>query len=291
MKHIMSLLFLSAITLFAHDAFIKASDLATQLDNKSLVLIDVTDAERYSAGHIPGAVNTHISSWRQRVGLHRVLRSHKEILDEMHRLGINNDSFVVLYGHNQDKEMLKCSYIALAMTTEGFNNVSILDGGYAEWMYDFDHIVSTKEEQNINGNFKPHLDKTIVVQYDFVKKNLHKITMLDTRPTEFYFGTLRSQGVRRVGHIAGATSSYWKDKFLIDETLKPKSEIEEIFITGAGLKKDEPVMFYCTGGLEASMNWYLVHNYLGFKKAKIYDASMREWGNRDDTPIVRYKWE
>ena len=97
--------------------------------------------------------------------------------------------------------------------------------------------------------------------------------------------------MNRPGHIKGAMSSFWKDKFLKDETLRSDDELKEIFLTGYGLNSEDEVILYCTGGLEASMNWYLVYSYLGFKNAKIYDASMREWGNIDDTPMERFKWE
>ena len=57
------------------------------------------------------------------------------------------------------------------------------------------------------------------------------------------------------------------------------------------VKKDDVVVSYCTSGMEASMNWYILYNYFGFKNVKLYDASMREWGNREDTPMERFKWE
>jgi 3-mercaptopyruvate sulfurtransferase SseA len=30
---------------------------------------------------------------------------------------------------------------------------------------------------------------------------------------------------------------------------------------------------------------------LGYTNVRVYDASMHEWGNRPDTPMVQYKWE
>jgi thiosulfate/3-mercaptopyruvate sulfurtransferase len=51
------------------------------------------------------------------------------------------------------------------------------------------------------------------------------------------------------------------------------------------------MMAYCTAGLEASMNWYVLTQVLNFKDVKFYDASMKEWGNRDDTPMNTYRWE
>jgi len=57
------------------------------------------------------------------------------------------------------------------------------------------------------------------------------------------------------------------------------------------LQKEDEVILYYTGGLEASMNWYILYQNMGLKKAKIYDASMKEWGNKSDTPLTKFQWE
>jgi len=35
------------------------------------------------------------------------------------------------------------------------------------------------------------------------------------------------------------------------------------------------------------MNWYVLTKHLNFKNVKIYDASMKQWGNLDDTPMEK----
>ncbi len=45
------------------------------------------------------------------------------------------------------------------------------------------------------------------------------------------------------------------------------------------LDPKKEVITYCTGGLETSMNWYILHRVLGFEKARLYDASMKKWAS------------
>ena len=285
------LLFSVVLASHAAPAFISADALTELMQEKEIVLVDVGLKEDFALGHIPGAVHTEIGSWRQSVEKHKLMRSAEQIETVMRELGISSDSQVVIYGHNKKKEALKSSYIALAMITHGLKEVSILDGAYEEWIDDEERAVSKKMPIRILGNFKAVKEPNIVVDMAYVKKRINKVPMLEARPAVFYYGTLRSQGVKRIGHIPKAMSSYWKDKFQLDGTLQDEEVLKEIFVDGFKLDPKKEVVLYCTGGLEASMNWYILSQHLHYKKAKIYDGSLREWANREDTPLVRYKWE
>ncbi len=286
------LTFITLLTsLYSADAFITAEDLNEKLHNDNLVIIDVGTKTDYLKSHLPHAVQTDMKAWRKKVAKHKEIRSSKELLKEIQRLGINNDSHVVIYGHNKPKEALKSSYVAMALIQQGLKEVSILDGAYEEWSYDDELPLSSGPYLPSPGNFKPNPNNNIVVDLNYVFDHIKKVPMLEARPSEFYYGTYRSQGVNRIGHIPGAMSSNWKDKFQRDGLLKTDKALDEIFYTGFELKQDKEIILYCTGGLEASMNWFIVSQKMKFKNAKIYDASMREWGNLNDTPITRYKWE
>lgn len=285
------LLFLIISSTYGATAFISADALNTLMKEKEIVLIDVGTKEDYLQGHIPGAVHTDISIWREPVNKHQLMRSSRKIQTAMQELGISNDSHVVIYGHNKGKEPLKSSYIAMAMIIHGLKEVSILDGAYEEWIDDPERAVSKKSPIRILGHFKANKNPNVLVDMAYVKKRINTVPMLEARPPVFYYGSLRSQGVKRIGHIPKAMSSFWKDKFEIDGTLKNDEVLKEIFIDGYNLNPNKEVILYCTGGLEASMNWYILAQHLKFSKAKLYDASMREWANLDETPLVRYKWE
>ncbi len=290
MKLFLTLL-LTTFSLFASDAFITSDYLKAHLNDKNLVVLDTTDAATYAKGHIPTARRADISLFRHWVDkTYLLMNSPKEIQEAARKLGINNDSYVVIYGHNKDKELLKSSYIALALIVNGFKNISILDGGFGDWMYEFEgekDAISKTTPKYKTGNFTAKFNPNILVDLAYVKAHIHKVPMIEARPKVYFTGEKKSHGVKRLGHIEGAMSSYWRDKFNLDDTLKSDEELQKIFVGKHKLNPNKEVIAYCTGGLEASMNWYVLTQYLGYKDVKLYDASMKEWGNRDDTPMEK----
>ena len=279
------LLILGTISLLASDGFISSSELKNKLENPKLVLLDVTDKETYDAGHIPGAINVNVGAFRYKKESYQLMQSSEKIQKIARSLGIDNDSEIVLYGHGKDKELLKASYIALALIVNGAQNVSLLDGGYADWKFESANV-STKKELTKVGNFTAKFNPDILVDLEYVRLHLAQVPMIEARPLKYFNGLAQSSGVKRLGHIPHAMSSFWKEKFYQDEFVMSKKDLEDIYLNKHKLKASEEVIMYCTGGLEASMNWYIAYKVLGFKKAKVYDASMREWGNRDDTPMA-----
>jgi thiosulfate/3-mercaptopyruvate sulfurtransferase len=291
MKLIISLL-LSSLYLLANDAFINAEQLKTKLQNKNLVILDTSDLQTFNMGHIPNARRADISLFRHWMQNHTYLliNSPQKIESAARSLGINNNSEVVIYGHHKNKELLKASYIALTLIANGFTNVSIFNGGYNEWKDEYEDdkgLISTKTPNIKSGNFRANFNPNILVDMTYVKNHIGKTPMIEARPKVYFTGEKKSNGVKRLGHITKAQSSFWRDKFESDDTLKTDKELNEIFIKSQKLNPQEEVIAYCTGGLEASMNWYILSQYLHFKDVKIYDASMKQWGNLEDTPMER----
>ena len=54
----------------------------------------------------------------------------------------------------------------------------------------------------------------------------------------------------------------------------------------AGISRDKPVITYCQGGIRAAHAAFVLA-LLGYDDVRVYDGSMREWANRDDTPLVK----
>lgn len=279
------MMILTSLYLVASTAFISSTELEAKLHDKTLVILDVTDEQTYMSGHIPNAVRADAGAFRHQVEKYQLMNSPDEVQAVAQSLGINNDSDIVIYGHGKDKELLKASYIALSLIANGAKKISILDGGYNEWLFEYKEVTSTKAPTITQGNFISKFNPDILVDLKYVKDRIGNVPMLESSPPRFYYGEQQSEGVRRLGHIPQAMTSFWKDKFNPDETILDKKELQEIYIKGHKLDPNKEVIIYCTGGLEASMNWYIAYKELGFKKAKLYDASMREWGNRDDTPL------
>lgn len=290
MKLIITLL-LSTLALYANSAFISVQDLHKQLDKKNLVIIDTTDIQTYSLGHIPNARQTKISAFRTLVdNKYELMRPSHEIQIAAQQLGINQDSYVVLYGHNKPKELLKASYIALALITNGFTNISILDGGYEAWLSKFGtnkELISTEVPSIAKGNFVAKHNPNVVVDMKYVQEHIGKVAMIEARERKYFDGKDQSPGVKRLGHIKDAQSSNWQEKFQTNEKVVSDKKLKSIFYDEHKLEADKEVITYCTGGLEASMNWYILTQHLHFKDVKMYDASMKEWGNIDSTPMEK----
>ena len=280
-------LLLSFTFLYSSSAFIKPTELRKLIIKQNTILLDTTDKETFKEGHIPSAINVNVSEFRKQVGPYKIMKSSEEIQKYFRSFGINNNSHVVIYAHTKKKEFLKASYLALALVANGFTNISILDGGYTEWLDEYDNFISTATKHIKEGNFTAKFNPNILVNLEYVRKSIGKISMIESRPKRYFDAEAQSHGVRRLGHIPKAKSSFWGDKFGSDAMLKEDTELKKIYINHDELIKSKEVIVYCTGGLEASMNWYILHQYFHFDDVKVYDASMREWGNRNDTPLEK----
>lgn len=288
MKSLSILLFFT-LSLFSSTAFISPNELKAQLNDPNLIILDTTNKKTFDQGHIVNAQMINVANLRHPVKDYQLMNSSKKIEKKLRSLGINNDSKVVIYGHNKGKELLKASYTALVLLTNGLKDVSILNGGFSEWVnaYEDDDLISEISTTPKEGNFSAKRQKNILVKLKYVKAKLGITPMIEARPLKFFNGSTKSRGVQRLGHIKGAKSSYWREKFDSKYKLKSDKALNTLFITQNGLNKNEEVITYCTGGLEASMNWYILTQHLRFKDVKIYDASLRQWGNLENTPMEK----
>ncbi|PHQ65788.1 MAG: thiosulfate sulfurtransferase [Sulfurimonas sp.] len=288
------LLGISFLTLFASDAFITPSELKNSLEEKNLIIIDVADANIYKASHIKGAINSDVSKFvnQEPENIYSLMNSSEIIQTELRDLGINQDSKVVIYSHNTDKGILNSSYLAFILLYSGFENLTILDGGYMSWVFENERLTSSiLPDSKDDGNIVVKPSKNLIVNRERVQNSLAYTPILDARSTQLYYGIERSQRVTSIGHISYAKSSYYKDKFLRDGTLRNQEELDEIFIYGHGLKNSDEVIVYADSALSATMEFYILYKHMGFKNTKLYEASLLEWGNKLNLPMTRFKWE
>ena len=285
MKKLLLFLF-TTTTIFASSAFTTPLEVKNRLLDTNFIVLDVSSNAIYKKGHIPYAINVNVSTFRKQVGKYQLMKSSLEIEKIVQNLGVNKRSKVVIYGHNKPKDLLKSSYVALALIVNGFKNVSLLDGGYEDWLDEYPRLTLKETHPVIKGDFVAKFNSTILVDIKYVFKNIGKIDMIESRPSRYYYGKAQSSGVKRLGHIPFARTSFWKDNFASDDTVLDKSYLYKRFYKQNRLLPEQEVIVYCTGGLEASMNWFILTQHLGFSNVKLYDASMREWGNLTKTPMT-----
>ena len=288
-------LFLSLIAttlwLFAIEPLVTPQWLDAHKNDSTLRIVEVSEADLYAKEHISNAVNTDIGKWRFDNGTFISIRSVEQIEAEISRLGIDEKSDVVLYAPiNEPKDLLKASYIYWALQYHGVKNVALLDGGLQAWKNA--KLTLNQTEPNVKATvFKAKIDATKIADLGYVKNHLGKLPMIDARPTDMYLGVTPTPTVKRDGHISGGMSYSWN--YSVDKAymLKSKAMLENVFKEGYGLDKNKEVIVYCTGGLETSFNYFVLSGVLGYKNVRLYDASMKEWGNREDTPMGQYRYE
>lgn len=286
------ILLITALSLSAMEPLVNGEWISKHINDKNLVIIDVTNEATYNEGHIPNAVQSGLGKWRQAKGKSAYeIRSIEEIEAEMRRLGINKESNVVVYAHNLNPiDLLTAPYIVWALEYAGLKNISMLDGGMKSYVKAGGNL-NTEQTTNKKGSFKAAVNNSMLIDMANVKKSLHKVPMVDSRPAVYYFGSEKQGILKRAGHISGAKSHSWKYSLNKDNSLKSKDTLSETIEKGLELNKNNEIIIYCTGGLEAAMNYFVFHKVLGFSKAKLYDSSMLEWANMDDTPMTKYRWE
>lgn len=290
MKFFIALLTLTA-SLLAMEPLVTPLWLSKHLGDANLKIVEVSHIKSYEKEHIPHAVHTDISEWRFDNGTFLSVKDVKEIEKVISNLSIEKNSNVVLYAPiHEPKDLLKASYIYWALNYHGVANVALLNGGLKQWKK-AGLGVTAKIDAPKKTNFTASIDSSKITDLQYVSQNITKLPMLDARPSDKYLGINATPTVKRSGHISGAMSYSWNYSVDDDYMLKSKEQLEAIFKDGYKLDKDQEIIVYCTGGLETSFNYYVLSGILGYKNIKLYDASMKEYGNREDTLMTRYRYE
>ena len=165
----------------------------------------------------------------------------------------------------------------------GFDNVSILNGGFAEWTRL--HLpIETKKNIFEPANFQSKIKVEKFIDKDEILKTLTKNSSLlvNALTEDIHSGNNPRYG--RPGRIPGSINIPFHN-FLEPNTEKFKSikKINSIF-ESKGITSDKIIINYCGGGIAATLNAFALFQ-AGFRKFKVYDNSMNEWAMDETLPI------
>ena len=259
------------------EMLVSAQWLGEHLNDPKVVVLHVADKRsEYDAGHIPGARLVMLDDFI--AGEEAELPSPEKLQDTFEKLGVSNDSRVVLYT-TAWYPMAGRAYYTLDYLGHG-DHTALLDGGIDEWRLE-KRPLEKEAPKFARASFTPHLHPEVRAMMDEVKKlseqDSNSETLVDSRPEKRY----------RDGHIAGAVHVYWQET-LVDPKNKPvflaPDKLQELFVS-RGLTPGKKMVTYCEIGLQASHN-YFVAKYLGYDAA-MYDGSMHEWSHMNMLPVVK----
>jgi thiosulfate/3-mercaptopyruvate sulfurtransferase len=253
--------------------------LAAHRNDPNLAVLAVGDKSEYAKAHIPGSLYLDYHDMSAQGGLTLELPPMAELAETFGKLGVTDDSRIVLYTIGNGSTQTARVYLTLDAMGLGARS-SILDGGLPIWQEE-SRSVTTEVRAVKPGKIAPCAQTDVIASLDYVRANLRHagIDIVDARDPQFYTGASVSRN--RAGHIAGATSIPYGS--LLDEKgkLKPAEMLQQQF-RAAGVKTGDQIVAYCHIGQQASL-LYFVSRYLGYD-VRLYDGSWEEWARHPELP-------
>ncbi len=260
----------------------------------SLRLIEVNeDVLLYDTGHIPGSqkIDWLMDLWDDTI---REFIKPDALAKLFERLGISNDTTIVLYG---DKNNWWASYAFWFFSYSGHKNLKLMNGGRIKWTQE-NRILTTDVPSYPRTSYQAGTRNPALRAFkDEVLKHVDKVqagtgALVDVRsPAEFsgektHMPEYPQEGVLRGGHIPGAKSIPWATTVNADGTFKSVEELKALY-EPKGVTGDKEVIAYCRIAERSSHSWFVLTHLLGYKNVKNYDGSWTEWGNSVNVPIEK----
>jgi thiosulfate/3-mercaptopyruvate sulfurtransferase len=250
-------------------------------------IIDCATLEAYRRAHIPGAVQLPVHYYIKEDGPpgeeHGTFVMPPDRFEAlMGQLGVGSDTLVVTY---DDNNALVAARLWWVLKYYGHDNARVLNGGWHRWLTE-NRRVTFHATKPTPATFTARPRPELIADADYLKAHYRDaaINVMDCRTDGEWDGT-NSRGNRRVGHVPGARHLEWLRFVSRDDTRKflPAEECQAL-LDEAGISRQNPTITYCQGGIRAAHAAFVLE-LLGYDNVRVYDGSMRDWANRDDTPL------
>ncbi len=265
--------------------------LAAHLNDPNLVILHVAkNRQGYDQGHIQGARFVAWSDLAQpRDGVENELPPLADLVQLVRRLGIHNDSRVVVYDEELGVSAAR-AYVTLDYLGMG-DQTALLDGQLTTWKTQ-GRPLSTCPPTVPASDFVPRARPEVIIHLqqvrDLVQAKMDGVdvhaAIIDARSPANYCGTDPGEGITRGGHIPGAVNVFSNDTLLDTNQpiLRPADQLRALYAP-ANLKPVDQAVTYCRTGGQGSLS-YFVLKYLGYD-VRLYDGSFSEWSQAADTPV------
>jgi len=264
---------------------VSTEQLAAELAQGQVRLVDAEGAENYARAHLAGAVNLPFMELEDaeenaKTGLPIFPRLAASKLEA---LGISRETDVVVYDAGDGRGASALWYILGFL---GHDKVRILDGGFRKWLKEGRPVTQDaawggQPPAKVAYLAQPRADWAVKTQGLTASPAL----LVDARSIAEFSGK-ESGGARQGGHLPGAKSFVWSKLAGDLATFKDDATMRRA-LTEAGLTPDKEIVTYCNGGLGRSTYLYAALKLLGYDKVKVYPGSWIEWASDPIRPIER----
>ena len=253
-----------------------------------IVVVDANAPDVYAKGHVPGAINitwqmlSNMAPKQGEVGWGVVL-GKDELGAKIASFGLDGCKTIVVY--NDPKGLGEEGRVLWMLKIAGIKDVRLLNGGIPAWKRAGGELSSEATKLAPSTFSIASYDDSRIATTDYVKANLGKAKLIDTRSPEEFDGSTNHgenfKGEKVYGHIPGAVLLQYSDLYRPDGKIKSNAELTAIF-DKIGIKKDDEIVTYCTVGIRSGFTAEILR-MAGYTKARNYNASFSEWvglGNR-----------
>jgi thiosulfate/3-mercaptopyruvate sulfurtransferase len=268
--------------------------LSEHLGDANLVLLDVSveveedesgglritsGRSNYDKGHITSAGFADLMGGLSKKDneFNFVMPSAEQFANEMGKLGVDSNSYVVLYDSSNN---LWAARLWWMLHWTGFDQASVLDGGLTAWKAE-GRPLSTTPVKRSKKQFSLKLRPETIAYHDEVLASINKknVDIIDTLPPASYQGEY-SIYTRR-GHITSAINIPF-DSLFDEMGLYLSADKLNKF---NAINRNNRVITYCGGGVAASSVALTMHR-LGFKNVAVYMGSLQEWTTDENNPMT-----
>jgi len=219
----------------------------------------------YQTGHIPGAVpflhsNYCHPAYPGRIG------TPLQFQGLLTRGGAGNNSSIVIYGNDGLQARM---YWALRMY--GYDNVSILDGGFEKWQQAGLDVTLAAARRPVEG-FSFDLTKA---KPETMLATLNEVTAAVGDPNCIIVDARRNDEYLKQ-RIPGSVNLSSVELFNEDRTFKWARELKAL-ADSKNITPDSLIIVYSNAGIRSCLVWFALSELLGYPYVKNYDGSMYEW--------------
>lgn len=254
-------------------------------------------AKKYENEHIPGAGLLNLSLMEGGPALN--ILAGDIVKAELEKLGITNDTTVVVYSINPSASFRT----AFILSWAGVEDVRILNGGLTTWKQAGLPLESGSNQYAAVADFGAEVPQRPNIRIahgeEAYRKQQAGLKLVSIRSWHEHTGDV--QGYTSVPELAdgmavgepadaiwgfsGSKIRHMEDYYDPDNTLRNPLEVEKLWQT-QGVFSTDKIAFFCGTGWRACIAFF-VSIILGWENARLYDGSWLDWQQNPELPLSK----